>query len=191
MLKKFSLLMVAVAVLAVAVPAMASATELNTKSTGGEATRVPLNTVVTGTGSEVTLTSSTLGTIKCKKLNLKGKVTTNNGTTVEASSAAETPVQETCLNGTKAVNVTSVTLTKLFSNTTGTGTVSFTATVDVGPELECTFTGTNVAGTWTSPSSTLTFTSATGVTSTPPACGTAKLDGVFSLEVGSSAVFLV
>jgi hypothetical protein len=194
MVKKFSMLLAAVAVLAIAVPAMANATELNTKSTGGAGTRVPVNTVVTGTGANISLTSSTLGTINCKKLNLKGKVTVNNGTTVEASNAGEAPEQETCLNGTKPVNVTNVTLTKLFSNETGKGTASFTAVVDIKnpeSELKCTFTGTNVPGTWTSPSSTITFSSAAGVTSTPAACGTAKLDGAFTLEVGSSAVFLI
>jgi hypothetical protein len=186
MAKKLSLMLAAVAVLAFAVPSIASASE----ATLPAGTRAPVGTKIVGTGTDVILQSSLLGKITCSTLNLNGEITKNDGTTVEGSGANVSPTQSGCVNGEKAVNVTEVEVTKLFSTTTEnekhekvlTSTASFVAHVDVGPELKCVFTGTNVPFTFTSGTDTITFTSAAGVVGVPAACGTAKLTASFTLE---------
>jgi hypothetical protein len=188
MAKKLSLLLAAVAVLAFAIPSMASAAGLTSKA----GTLAPVGTKIVGTGKEINLKSSTLGPIICGSITLKGELTVNNGSEFAGKGVSETPVTENCKNGTKTVVVTNVTLTALKSTGTGTGNVSFTATVDVGSELECTFTGKEIKGTYEVGGSSLNFTEAlsTGITSSPAACGTAKLIGKFPLEIGSTAVIL-
>jgi hypothetical protein len=178
MAKKLSLMLAAVAALAFAIPSIASASE----ATLPAGTRAPVGTVIVGTGSDIILQSSLLGKITCSTLNLNGEITVNNGTTVEGKGENVSPTQTGCVNGSKAVTVTEVEITRLFSNTSGTGSVSFTSKVDIGSELKCTFTGTNVDFTYTSGTDTITFTNAAGVTGTPGACGTAKLTASFTLE---------
>lgn len=187
MAKKFSLLLAAVAVLAFAIPSMASAT----KATLPAGTLAPVGTSIVGTGTDVTLKSSLLGTITCSTLNLNGSITKNNGTVVEGSGATSAPTQSGCKNGTKSVNVTSVVLTKLFSEKESKGTASFEATVDVGSELVCKFTGTNVAGTFTSGTNVLKFSGATGVTASPASCGTSTLTAEFALEKSGTSESLI
>jgi hypothetical protein len=192
MTKKFSLLLAAIAVLAFAVPGMASAHAVTSKAN----VLAPVGTEITGTGSDVTLTSNLLGAITCEKLTLKGKITKNDGSTVEGSGGAEKPPTVGCKNGTNPVTVTSVTVTKLFAGTVGGVSktyATFDATVDIekpGETLECTFTGTEVPFTYTSGGNSIVFTEAAGIKGAPAACGTAKLDGTFLIEIGSTAVIL-
>ena len=64
-----------------------------------------------------------------------------------------------------------------------------TLDIERKPEpLECTFTGKAVPFTYSAGADTIVFDQATGVTSTK--CGTAKLDGTFTIEIGSTAVSL-
>ncbi len=187
MVKKLSLLVAAVAVLAFAVPAMASASALTNPGGGGELTAV--GTAITGTGSNVVLKSSTLGEIKCETLTLSGKVVKNSGGEVEGSASNENPPTKNCKNGEKTVVVTKVELTKLFTSTSGSGTANFVAKIDVG-STACTFTGTSVPFTYTPKTTTgvITFTSAGGVSG--GACGTAPLTGSFILKSSLGALTL-
>jgi hypothetical protein len=188
MAKKFSLLLAAVAVLAFAIPSMASATV----ATLPAGTVAPVGTQITGTGSDIILHSSLLGTITCKTLNLNGEITKNKENIVEGKGENVSPTQSGCVNGAKEVKVTKVELTNLFSETTGTGTVSFKATVDIGSELVCTFTGTKVPGTYALPSSSvLKFSEAGNIVSSPAACGTTKLTGEFTLEKTGTSTALI
>jgi hypothetical protein len=188
MAKKLSLLLAAVAVLAFAVPAFASAaTPTLVFSEGGAL--VPTGTQIKGTGTNVVLTSNLLGEIKCEKLNLLGTLEVNSLTAgiegKNTNAEGEKPETSNCKNGTKSVVVTNVTLTSLKSTVGGAATASFTAKVDVGTELVCNYTGTNVPGTYLNGGSTITFSGASGITATPPACGTNKLDGAFVLETSA------
>jgi hypothetical protein len=191
MAKKLSLLIAAIAVLAFAVPSLASAAE----ATIPAGTRAPVGTEITGTGTSVTLNSATLGNITCATLTLNGKITKNDGTTVEGSGETSSPTQTGCNNGAeRPVTVTKVVLTKLAASGTGTGTkaatVSFTATVDLPAGVVCNFTGTNVAGSYTSGTNVLKFASATGITSTG-GCSTAKLSAEFALEKTGTTTALI
>jgi hypothetical protein len=200
MAKKLGLLMAAVAVLAFAIPSMAMAEQEITKTAGVTAA---VGTEITGTGADLTLKSSTLGNITCKKITLKGKITVNGGGKFAGSGTEEKPPAEDCTNGVKEVNVTSVKLTDLHSTGAGLGVVSFVATVDIGTgesAQECTFTGKEIKGTYTEgkfekeAGGALVFTEAesTGITSVPALCGTAKLIGSVQLEltVGGAPIVL-
>jgi hypothetical protein len=177
MAKKFSLMLAAVAVLAFAIPSIASATE----ATLPAGTRAPLGTQIVETGNDVILQSTLLGKITCSTLNLNGEITKNDGTTVEGSGENFAPTQSGCVFGEKAVIITHIS-TKLFSNEKGKGIFSFTTLVNIGSEIKCTFTGTNVPFTFTSGTDTISFSSAGGISGIPPACGTLKLTASFTLE---------
>jgi hypothetical protein len=183
MAKKLTFLLAAIAVLAFAVPAMASAAVPTLQEESG--TPVKTGTTIRGTGSNVILTSSTLGEIKCTTITLEGVLSVNdmtNGITASNTGQVSPPTTD-CTNGTNTVNVTNVTLTDLKSTVGGVAKTSFTAVVDIGASTTCTFTGKEVEGTYANGGSVLTFTAATGITSSPVACGTAKLDGKFTLEL--------
>jgi hypothetical protein len=178
--KKLSMLFAAVAVLAFAIPAMASAAESTLTEAG---TPVAVGKVLVGTNiGNVNLTSSALGTISCKKLTLKATVKKNEKNNVEAGGENASPPVEDCTNGTKTVVVTKVTLNKLASTADQVVTATFVATLDIGPELECTFTGTNVEGDYKTGTDIITFKEAAGIVGSPILCGTAKLDGEFTIE---------
>jgi hypothetical protein len=187
MAKKLSLMFLAFAVVAVAIPAIAGATT----ATLPKGTVAPVGTTITGTGSDVILQSNLLGTITCSTLNLNADITKNSGGTVEASGDNVNPTQSGCVNGSKAVTVTEVEITRVFSNTSGSGSASFVARLDIGSELKCTFTGTNVAFTFTSGTNVIKFSSAAGVSGSPAACGTLKLTGEFALEQGGTSTPLI
>jgi hypothetical protein len=185
MVKKLGLLLVVAAALSLAVSATASAS----KVTQPAGVLVPVGTIITATGNDVTFTSSTLGATTCKKLTLKLTLTKNDGTTVEGSGNNANPAQEGCVNGTKSVITTSFNVSNLTSTSPGSGTMSFVVTEDIGT-LECTYTGTKVPFTYVVGSDVITFNNAAGIVGTPAACGTAKLDATFTLEIGAAPVIL-
>jgi hypothetical protein len=181
MAKKFSLLLAALALLAFAVPTMASAAKL---TEGGKL--VEPGTAILGTGSNVELNSNLLGSIICEKITLKGTVTKNNGTEVEGSGENKEPGTTNCKNGVKPVKVTSVNLKKLFVKSATEATGSFETTIDIGKEpetvIECTFTGENIPGSFVNETDTVSFNTTTFSVKGSAACGNAKLKGSFTLE---------
>jgi hypothetical protein len=196
MFKRFSVLLAATAVLAAAVPAMASASSLTAPA--GSLVGVP-NTI-TATGSDVIITSNLLGAITCEVLNVKASLSKNNGSTWIAAGVSELPGQNNCKNGANPdkVEITAMQVTELTSTTAGTGTMSFTTSLDIDKpsgSISCTYTGTKVPFTYTSGEmgankGVITFTNAAGITGAPTSCGTAKLDGKFTLEVGATVLIL-
>ncbi len=187
MAKKLSLLMAAAAVLAFTVPAMASAAPEVTFAGGEKAGQtVPVNTTITLTGTDVILTDSTVGNTTCGTLNLTGNVAVNNPTNGWTITSINQFTSANCINPNGTVVITSFELTDLKATVSGTVTASFRTFIDLGTKFKCTFTGTNVTGAYTPGTDTLTFTDAAGISGV--GCGTAKLDGSFTMEVGSSPV---
>jgi hypothetical protein len=186
MFKKLTLLLAAVAVVAFAVPSLASAS----KATIPAGTLAPVGTAITTTGSDIVQKSSTLGALTCATLTLNGKITKNDGTTLEASGSNSNPAQSGCVNGTKSIIFTTFEITKLVSTTSGSGTMSYTAKEDIGT-VECTFIGTSVPFTYTVGGSAIVFSEAGGITSSPAACGTMKLSGQFKLEKTGTSTALI
>jgi tRNA(Ile2) C34 agmatinyltransferase TiaS len=104
-----------------------------------------------------------------------------NGFTISNNGQASPPTTD-CTNGTNTFNVTNVTLTDLKSTVGGVVNLSYIEEVDIGASTKCTFTGKEVEGTYANGGSVVTFTGGTGITGSPAACGTTKLDGAFTLE---------
>jgi hypothetical protein len=125
-----------------------------------------------------------------QKNHVDRKLTVNDGTNVTAEGTSVNPPSEDCTNGENKVNVTSVVISTLKAEGTETW-VSFVATVDIeAPKpIECTFTGTKVPFTYTVGGDTLTFTKAGTVTGSS-GCGSAPLDGTFTIEIESTPVIL-
>lgn len=187
MARKSSLLAAAIALLALSLPALAHAAP--------EITRIPgvtakLGESISETWSDITLTTSGgLGAITCEKLNLGAVVSRNNGAEFETLGSGKF-TSASCKNETRAATVTKF---EYGLRSTGAGKValSFSTVIDIGA-LECTYVGTNVAGTYAAGGDTLKFSEATGVSSSPPSlCGpTATLDGEDTLEVSGGALAL-
>ncbi len=184
MAKKLSLLIAAVAVWAIAVPAMASAAP--TATAGG--TVVKVGETITATGSDVILTAATVGNITCQQINLGAQLTKNNDTEGVAMKSINQFTYNNCTNKNGAVTITTIELTNLVANVSGSVSAFFVSKIDLGTKLTCTFTGTSVPGGYTAGTDTVTFTGATGVNG--GACGTATLDGSFTLELGTTPVLI-
>lgn len=186
MIKKLTLLAAAVAVVALAVPAMAGASQLTMPA----GTTVPVETKITGTSTNAVTTTS-IGELKCAKVVLNGEVTKNNGTEV-AGVGIGTGTTTTCTDEGASINITNVTLTSLASSTSGSGTAAFSFQADLPVVGTCTYTATAAPFTYVSGANPaeLKFTKAT-LTASPSACGTAKLDGEFKLETTGTEEALI
>lgn len=183
MAKKFSLLLAAVAVVALAVPAFASAAAI----TDGSGNLLANGTLITGTSTNATTVTS-LGTLTCETVNVKGEITTNNGSTVEGNSSGESETSN-CKLGKKTIAITDITLTRLHAEgSSKTGLISVTFVADL-PELTCHFAATNLPFTYNSTTVTITNGDLEG---TPEACEPGTLNGSFVITqtVGGGAVVL-
>ena len=186
MAKKFNLLMAAVAVLAFAVPAMASAAPSVTSKAG---TLAPVGTIITGTSTNTEL-STNLGTLKCEKLIVKGKITENSGSSVKVTKEGEGTTSG-CKVGTEALTWTDLTLLNITSTVDKSGTVGLHFVMDLPGDVTCTYEGAAVPFTYTSGSDTITISG--NLKPTPAACGAeakTKFTGSYTLTIGSTPVIL-
>ena len=186
-MRKFPIALTAIAVLACIVSSAASASS----ATSSPGVLTPVGTQFTTTGTDLVMKSNLLGTITCAALNLRGEVTKNSGGVVEGSGNNVAPAQSGCVNGSKAVNITSFQITNLLTSTSGSGSWTFKMVTDIGTSLTCTYTGTSVPFTYTSGTSTMKFAEASGTAGSPAACGTTKLSGSFALEQSSTGTALI
>jgi hypothetical protein len=182
-----ALLLAAVSVVALAVPAMAGAHKVTSKA----GVLAPVGTVLTLTGNDITFFSSLLGTTTCQTVTLHLYLTVNDGTNVTGSGVTKAPATSGCTNGTKPVTVTEVNIAQFKAEGTGTS-MSFVWTEDIGsPEtIECTFTGTSVPFTYTAGSDSIVFTKAGPIVGSPKGCGNSTLSGTFTLEIEKTPVIL-
>jgi hypothetical protein len=190
MAKKISLLLAAVAVIAFAVPAMASA---STGLTSPAGTFLPVNTAIRGTNvGAPTVTSSKFGTLKCEAVELNGKITKNNETegAEGVGSGANTATSCTLPGGAsfKVKNIELTSVKSLMAETEeGHAAFSFTAT-----ELpqECIFSATNAKFTYVTNTDVIKFTSVP-LTVTGVNCGTATFDASFTLETTAGVGIII
>ena len=191
MAKKLSLVLAAVAVLAFAVPAFASATTGLTME-GALGTLIPEGKLVELTNvGNITTTSSKTGDIICEEVTVTGKVTTNTTAKVVVTGTGffENDKATKChlKNGT-AVTVPKIELTKVetegkeVAGTEGKdGTFVVTFQVKIGTTV-CTYTTTTGTGHYIAGTDKLTVKEAP-LSVTPAACGTtATLDGEFTVR---------
>lgn len=179
MVKKLSLLMAAVAVLAFSIPAVADAVPTYT-SPALTSIPKPAEIRMTAVGG-ATITSPTLGPIECKEQTINAELVTNSGGTVTLKSSGGFTASS-CTDKGNPVTITSFTLNDLVSTVSGKGTMSFTTVVDVAG-LTCTYTGTSIPYTYTLESSEITFSKAGTVDGSPAGCGNATLDATWTYEV--------
>jgi hypothetical protein len=125
MMRKLSLLLAAMAVLAFAIPGMASAHKVTSKA----GTLAAIGSTITLKGGG-TLQSSILRAITCTSLALTGTLTTNDGTNVTGSGTSTNPPSEDCTNNGHPVLVTRVEIKSLKAEGSETN-VSFRITEDI------------------------------------------------------------
>lgn len=178
MARKLSLLMAAVAVLALAIPALARAASTTTDAFGHS---LPVGSIERWTNiGPKKITSTILGTIECETLTANTELKTNSGGTVTSTSGGEFTAAN-CINKGNPVTVTSFNVTDTLSTVSGKISESFSSVIDVAG-LTCTFTGTSIPGTYSVGGSEITFSKAGTVDGSPAGCGNATLDATTTLE---------
>jgi hypothetical protein len=180
-MRRFKVLIAAVAVLALAAPPIANAHAI-TSSAGKLA---PVGTVVSAEALDFVFVSETFGKTTCKSVHFNVKLTKNDGSTVEGSSGAETAPAQDCT--TIPVNITSLEITKFVASAAETS-LSFKMVADF--PFECTLTGTKVPFTYIPGDDKITFTFALGIIGTPAVCGKFRMEGQFTLKIASTPVIL-
>jgi hypothetical protein len=191
MVKKLSLVLAAVAVLAFAVPAFASATTGLTME-GALGTLIPTGKKVEFVNvGNIVLTSTKTGNITCEEMTVTGEVTTNTTKKVVVTGkefSANNKAAKCHLENGTAVTVPSIELEKVETEgkeVAGTEGKDFTFIVAFKPTigtLTCTYTTTTGTGHYIAGTDVLT-TERAALTVTPAACGTTTtLDGKFTLQ---------
>jgi hypothetical protein len=178
MTKKLSLLLAAVAVLAFAVPAFASASTGLTEN----GKLIATGQLITGTSiGQVTTTSEKLGDITCQEVMVEAELVTNTTSEVKATKGG-TQSATTCFRNGAEVKVFGIELNELKTTGGGTGTASaaFKVELTTGGTV-CEFKGSSDVGTYTPGSDVITISSQP-LSVTPLACGkSASLDGSFTM----------
>jgi hypothetical protein len=193
MIRKLSLVVAAVSVLAFVVPALASAAPAVTitKGTLAPVTNAektgPADATITGISTNVETTNTPLGTLKCKEFMVSGWLTKNNGTEVQAvdDPGAGNSAKE-CVAGTTELKIDNPTLVSL-SATAKAKTVDLSFTSTAGG-LSCTYTGTAVPFTYTAGGSSIHIAGA--LKGSTEICGSPEIHGDFALSITGAAVIL-
>jgi len=193
MTKKLSLLLAAVAVVAFAVPAAASATSpLLVDHTG----TVLKTAKILGTSTNA-VTKTSLGNLTCEKVTVTGEITQNEKTTVKGVGVGAGTSSKCFLGGTKAIEITDITLVEIHTSTVeeiekvkvGTGTINVTFKADLPNGVTCHFSSPNMPFSYnlgtTNDSIKITEGNLLG---TPAACEPGLLSGDFTLETDDGAV---
>jgi hypothetical protein len=185
---KIGSLLVAVAIVAFAAPAMAGA---STGLTDG-GVLVPVGTTITGSNvGSVTTTAATLGNTSCESLMFNVELNQNSAATGFTALGITTGSMSGCVwNGT-AVKATNVTVVEITSpgGSSGTGKASFSYEIDY-PGLTCKYTASGAAFAYTAGSDAINFTKAP-LTSSPAACGTTTFDASVTLSTPGSGTPIV
>jgi hypothetical protein len=178
MTKKLSLLLAAVAVLAFAVPAFASASTGLTEN----GKLIATGQLITFTNiGEVTITSEKLGNEPCRNVMLEAELVTNTTSEVKATKGG-TQSASTCTRSGAEVKVFGIELNELKTTGGGTGTISLAFKIELNAGgTVCSYVGTNITFTYTPGSDVIRIASG-ALSVTPLACGkSASLDGEFTM----------
>jgi|GEM_PF-3785268 len=185
-LKRLTALIAAVAaVVALAAPSMASASRIE----ASKGKLAPAGTTLTMSGP-MNISSSLYGQLggECY-WTVNEQLTKNDGITVEG--VPTTPGTSIgCTNNGNPMPITDIKFEKFYTSVSGRGTVnlSFTSEFSGAKPLICRWTGTGVPFTYQLGGSGIAFTSAAGLSASPGACGTGKLNGYLELKIGSLPV---
>jgi len=185
MAKKLSLLLAAIAVVAFAVPAFASAAPAVTE--GGAL--VEPGALIQGTNIGAVTTETSLGKLSCNTVTLTGELTNNSGSTVRGIGVGQGSAS-TCNVGGKSITITDITLGELHSATVGSGTINVTFVADLPNNVTCHFESPNMPFTYTSGGDVVKVVKG-DLKGTPAACEPGLLSGEFTIETdGGGALVL-
>jgi hypothetical protein len=186
MARKLTLLLSAVALLAFAIPPFARADSITSKA----GVLAPINSAVTATSTNLTITNTPFGTIACTKVTLDLDLSKNNGSEVGAVGTAGSA--DHCAATDKLVAIDSPSLTTLTAGAaSGTTFVTIDFTATIGP-AKCAYqtdSPTSVPFTYAKGSDTISIA---GTLEDPAraACLTPTIEGDFTLTLGGTPVIL-
>jgi len=135
MLKKPALLFAALAVIALAAPAVSSAAKLTMPAN----TLVPVGTEITGESTNTELETE-FGTISCANVTFTDEVTANNGSNFEAEPVGEGTTAECFLGNEVLITVTHFTF-RFWSSGPHAGELTWTWILDLPGGIECHYHG--------------------------------------------------
>lgn len=181
---KVTSLLAAVAVIAFAAPAVASASSGLTE----KGTLVPVGSTITGTNvGSITTTSETLDDTVCDTMTFKTELNQNSAATGFTALGTPTGSMSGCVWNGMAVKATNVAVVSLSSpsSSSGTGKASFSYEIDY-PKLTCKYTASGVSFTYTAGTDVINFSDA-ALTVSPAGCGPTTFDGTITLSTPSGA----
>jgi hypothetical protein len=184
MARKLVLLMLVVASMALAVPALAAASPGLTYPAG---VLIPVASKIKASSTNWVLTNA-LGGLTCSEVVFNATVTENGGSSVKASgSSGSTSI---CHLLEHPLVYEELKLEELASASAGKGTASLSFKLALAPGVNCSYAATKVPFTYVLGSNVVHFSNAT-LSAKPAACGPAHFDADFSLtkSAGEPATF--
>lgn len=180
MFKKLSLLLALVSLAACAVPSVASAFGVTSKS----GVLAPVGAATTETSTNFTLVSSILGEISCQEVAVTAELRENKVTSVEADGILPGTAVN-CENNGAAVQVTDFTYQKLLLGKTNLTSLTFKLDVR---GLVCHYEAAGLTVKYTAGTSVTEVSGALKVA--PAACGTTKLEADWTMKISGTPVIL-
>lgn len=185
MFKKLTMLAMAVgALLAFAIPAVASANVTLTDESGAA---VEVGTEITATSTNTTTVTAN-GSLTCPKVIIHGELT-SNGSDVAIKSLSTTTEGQCKFGGLINTTITSPAVGNITLTTGGSGTIASTTFVsDIGApvNLSCHFSSGSLGISWTSTGVSVSKGGLTGTGTGCPSKG--EISGEFSLEANGEAL---
>jgi hypothetical protein len=180
--KWWTLLPAALIALALALPAMASASRVEL-SPGKLA---PAGTRISIAGSNIQIKDTALGVLPCKSWSLEEVLTENSGGVVNAIPGTAGTAAG-CWNGTKPLIISDIKWNQFHTSLSGSGTVNMSFTLQLGQEVVCHFTTSAVPFAYSPGGFVVQFSGAESLHSSPAACGTAKFSGEFAMSISGGS----
>ena len=175
MFKKLTLLAIAVgAVVALAAPAVASASAITTE----EEKLVEVGSILEGTSTNLTLETE-LGLVQCADSHVTSEVTLNNGENFETEGTGGSAKECTLGEEESSTSIEDTTWRNFRSSTTGTGEISMTFIMNT-PSGKCHYETEEAVFHYKNGSDVITIT-ATIVEPTTPGCSEVVLSGDFTI----------
>ena len=186
MVRKSSLLVALLTVVAVAVPASAGAAPAATNSEGK---LLPVGTLLQITNIGPVTVQTSLGVGRCETVVGTGELTANTGSTVKGVQKGLGSTSACTLGG-KPITITDITIANLHSAVVGTGTGTATFIAHLPGGIVCHFESPNVPISVTVGADTLKISNV-DLKATPAACEPGLISGEITVEIdGGGAVLL-
>lgn len=179
MTRKLGMLLAAVAVVALSVPAFAAANPtLTHEDNTGAFVTAPLGSGILGTSTN-TVTKTSIGNLTCATVEVTAELTHNTTGTVAAEGSGPANTATCFFKGTTPITIDDATLLSLHSSESGKGTASLTFEATL-PGLTCHYSGAAVPFTYPATGDTIVLKGT--LKASPLGCGTASIEGTYTLQ---------